>query len=223
MEIKPYIFYSFVTALYFGLIGTLMFIIAGTTELPFMWLTLGLQLFLGLIAIALVDEDLLKERIKPQGADKDKFSVPALSVLYFGQLAFAAYDVGQLHLSDSIPLSIKVVSVLLITVGWIGTIWAMRENRFFSSAIRIQDDRGQKVINTGPYHFIRHPGYIFGSLMIVFQALAIGSWLSLIPGLIIVGILVKRTLLEEKMLFQELPGYKEYATSTKFRWVPGLW
>lgn len=223
MKIKPYIFYSLVTALYFGLIGALMFIIAGTTKLPFMWLTLGLQLFLGLVAIAIVDEDLLKERIKPQGQDKDKFSVPALSVLYFGQLAFAAYDVGQLHMSDAVPLFVKTISVLLITVGWLGTIWAMRENRFFSSAIRIQDDRGQKVIKTGPYHFIRHPGYIFGSLMIVFQGLAIGSWLSVIPGLLIVGILVKRTLLEEKMLFEDLPGYKEYSTRTKFRWVPGLW
>lgn len=200
-----------------------MFLIAGTTELPFMWATLGLQLFLGLIAIAMVDPDLLKERIKPKGKDLDKFSVPALSVLYYGQLAFAAYDVGRLHLSDSVNDGTKILALALITLGWLGTIWAMRENKFFSSAIRIQEDRGQTVISSGPYHFIRHPGYIFGSLLIVFQGLAIGSWLSIIPGLIIVGVLIKRTLLEEKMLFDNLPGYKEYAASTRFRWVPGLW
>lgn len=200
-----------------------MFIVAGTTELPFMWLTLGLQLFLGLIAIALVDEELLKERIKPKGKDLDKFSIPALSVLYFGQLAFAAYDVGRLHISDGVPDAIKIVALILLSVGWVGTIWAMRENRFFSSAVRIQEDRGQKVISSGPYHFIRHPGYIFGSLLIVFQGLAIGSWLSVIPGLIIVAVLVNRTLLEEKMLFANLPGYKEYAQNTRFRWVPGIW
>lgn len=200
-----------------------MFIIAGTTELPFMWITLGLQLFLGLMAIALVDEELLKERIKPKGKDLDKFSVPALSLLYYGQLAFAAYDVGQLHISDTVVDSIKILALILLTLGWGGTIWAMRENRFFSSAIRIQDDRGQKVISTGPYHFVRHPGYIFGSLLIVFQGLAIGSWLSIIPGLIIVGVLINRTLLEEKMLFANLPGYREYAASTRFRWVPGIW
>ncbi len=200
-----------------------MFIVAGTTELPFMWLTLGLQLFLGLMALTLVDEELLKERIKPKGKDLDKFSVPALSVLYFGQLAFAAYDVGRLHISDAVPDAIKIVALILLSVGWIGTIWAMRENKFFSSAVRIQEDRGQKVISSGPYHFIRHPGYIFGSLLILFQGLAIGSWLSVIPGLIIVGVLVNRTLLEEKMLFASLPGYKEYASSTRFRWVPGIW
>lgn len=200
-----------------------MFIIAGTTELPFMWITLGLQLFLGLMAIALIDEELLKERIKPKGKDLDKFSIPALSFLYYGQLAFAAYDVGQLHISDTVGDPIKILALLLLTLGWIGTIWAMRENRFFSSAIRIQNDRGQTVISTGPYHFVRHPGYIFGSLLIVFQGLAIGSWLSIVPGLIIVGVLIKRTLLEEKMLLANLPGYKEYAANTRFRWVPGIW
>lgn len=188
-----------------------------------MWITLGLQLFLGLMAIALVDEEFLKERIKPKGKDLDKFSVPALSLLYYGQLAFAAYDVGQLHISDTVVDSIKILALILLTLGWVGTIWAMRENRFFSSAIRIQDDLGQKVISTGPYHFVRHPGYIFGSLLIVFQGLAIGSWLSIIPGLIIVGVLINRTLLEEKMLFANLPGYREYAASTRFRWVPGIW
>lgn len=188
-----------------------------------MWITLGLQLFLGLMAIALIDEELLKERIKPKGKDLDKFSIPALSFLYYGQLAFAAYDVGQLHISDTVGDPIKILALLLLTLGWIGTIWAMRENRFFSSAIRIQNDRGQTVISTGPYHFVRHPGYIFGSLLIVFQGLAIGSWLSIVPGLIIVGVLIKRTLLEEKMLLANLPGYKEYAANTRFRWVPGIW
>ncbi|QQR59665.1 MAG: isoprenylcysteine carboxylmethyltransferase family protein [Candidatus Melainabacteria bacterium] len=223
MKIKPYFLYSLVTAIFYGIIGTIMFIVAGTTELPFMWITLGLQLFLSLIALALLDEDLLKERARPQGQDKDKFSVPALSGLYFGQLAFAAYDVGQLHMSDDVPDAIKIVALILLSVGWVGSIWAMRENKFFSSAVRIQEDRGQKVISSGPYHFIRHPGYIFGSLLIVFQGLAIGSWLSVLPGLIIVGVLVNRTLLEEKMLFESLPGYKEYAQSTRFRWVPGIW
>lgn len=223
MNIKSYFLYSLVTAVFFGVMGVIMFLISGTTELPFMWLTLGLQLFLALMAIALVDPELLKERMKPKGKDLDKFSIPALSVLYYGQLAFAANDAGRLHLSDAVPDAVKIAALVLLSIGWLGTIWAMRENKFFSSAIRIQEDRGQTVITTGPYHFIRHPGYIFGSLLIVFQGLAIGSWLSVIPGLIIVGVLIKRTLLEEKMLLENLPGYKEYAASTPYRWVPGLW
>ena len=104
-----------------------------------------------------------------------------------------------------------------------GFIKLMHVNRFFSSVVRIQVDRGQVVINSGPYQFVRHPGYVGGILLYLALPLVLGSLTGLIPAACSIMILVVRTYLEDITLQKELPGYQEYAMTVKYRLLPGVW
>ena len=100
----------------------------------------------------------------------------------------------------------------------------MRVNRFFSSVIRIQTDRGQHVVTTGPYAFVRHPGYIAGILIITASGPALGSWLA--GALIVIFILpflLYRAVTEDRILQVQLAGYSDYAAWVRWRLVPGIW
>lgn len=98
--------------------------------------------------------------------------------------------------------------------------WAMLTNRHFETTVRIQD---HKVITAGPYRIVRHPGYTGVILWMISPPLMIGSTLAMIPALIASALLVLRTLLEDRTLHNELPGYLEYAEKVKHRLIPGLW
>jgi protein-S-isoprenylcysteine O-methyltransferase Ste14 len=111
----------------------------------------------------------------------------------------------------------------LLLVGFAGLAWAMAMNRFFEPCVRIQTDRGHRVIETGPYRIIRHPGYIFGFAFFLGIPLALCSWWGLIPAMIMSALLVVRTVLEDRTLQNELPGYREYAERVRYRLVPGVW
>jgi protein-S-isoprenylcysteine O-methyltransferase Ste14 len=101
--------------------------------------------------------------------------------------------------------------------------WAMIVNAFFSTAARIQDDRGQTVCQSGPYRFLRHPGYTGILLQSIGTPILLGSLWALIPGIATIGFMVARTVLEDRMLREELAGYAEYAGRVRFRLVPDVW
>lgn len=101
--------------------------------------------------------------------------------------------------------------------------WAMLSNAHFEGSSRIQQDRAHQVITTGPYRFVRHPGYVAMIFASVADALIIGSSCALIPGAMAVVVTLVRTYLEDKMLHSELEGYAEYAQQTKYRLIPGVW
>ncbi len=103
------------------------------------------------------------------------------------------------------------------------TTWAMLTNRFFSSAVRLQPDRGQHVVTAGPYRLVRHPGYSGGLLLLLSIGIALGSWIAVVPILLIVPFMVRRTLIEERMLAGALPGYANYMQRVRSRIVPGVW
>jgi protein-S-isoprenylcysteine O-methyltransferase Ste14 len=99
----------------------------------------------------------------------------------------------------------------------------MSVNRFFSSVVRIQDDRGHHVIDVGPYARVRHPGYV-GMLMLgMALPLAFGSWWAFVPGLPLVAFALRRVWIEDAFLLAHLPGYREYAGRVRYRLVPGAW
>ncbi len=87
----------------------------------------------------------------------------------------------------------------------------------------MQEDRGQTLVSEGPYKWVRHPGYSFASIAFITESLALGSWLSLIPALLITAYLGYRTVLEESMLVAELEGYVDYAVQVRYKWIPGVW
>ena len=132
-------------------------------------------------------------------------------------------DVGHWHVASSVPFAVQLLAFVLMTTAWSCVLWSMVANMYFSSAIRLQEDRGQKVVAGGPYAWMRHPGYAFSSIGFLTEGIALGSWLTIIPTIFIVSHLVYRTILEERMLQPGLPGYAEYAAKVPFKWIPGVW
>jgi protein-S-isoprenylcysteine O-methyltransferase Ste14 len=97
-------------------------------------------------------------------------------------------------------------------------------NRFFSSVVRIQTDRGQHVIDTGPYAVIRHPGYLAGIVIMITSGIALGSWLTeVLIAACSLPFLMYRAITEDRVLQAELPGYRDYAARVRWRLVPGVW
>jgi len=101
--------------------------------------------------------------------------------------------------------------------------WVTAANSYLSSYARIQQDRGQQVVTTGPYQYVRHPMYAAVIPFIICVALILGSWWALIPGGVIGVLFIIRTALEDRMLQDELPGYKEYAQRVRYRLLPRVW
>jgi len=121
----------------------------------------------------------------------------------------------------SLPL--KLAALLLILAGYIFSSYALITNRFFSGVVRIQSERGHHVVSTGPYRWVRHPGYA-GSLL-VFLALPVwldSPWSFLMVAVFLAAIIL-RTNLEDQTLQAELPGYAEYAQKVRYRLLPGVW
>jgi protein-S-isoprenylcysteine O-methyltransferase Ste14 len=125
--------------------------------------------------------------------------------------------------SPEFPLWLIVIGFILISLGYAFAAWALAENRFFSSVVRIQTDRGHVVCDSGPYRFVRHPGYAGSFLSLFGIVLALGSLWTLIPAAVASIITVIRTALEDQTLQEELPGYRDYARRVRFRLVPGIY
>ena len=138
-------------------------------------------------------------------------------------LFVAGADVGWLHVSDSVPGPLRVTGFVVLTACFVLVVWATRSNPFFSSVIRIQVERGHRVVSSGPYRFVRHPGYAAVIGIALASGLALGSWASLLPSGLVIPLLRGRIRKEEAVLRGELPGYEDYARSVPHRLLPGVW
>jgi protein-S-isoprenylcysteine O-methyltransferase Ste14 len=122
-----------------------------------------------------------------------------------------------------VPLRGQVAALVGFALSFAFSIWAMVVNNYYSRVVRIQGDRGQYVVTDGPYRYVRHPSYIGSILSWACAALTLGSWLALAPVALIAVTFTVRTALEDRMLQQELAGYKEYAERVRYRLLPGVW
>lgn len=152
----------------------------------------------------------------------DKVCLSFFGLSYFGILMVAALDNGRGW--SAAPLWLVPVGAGLCVVDVVLVTWAMAVNRFFEKTVRIQTDRGHKVVDTGPYRFIRHPGYVATILGFIFAPpLMLRSWWAFVPAAAAVLSIVVRTALEDRTLRRELDGYAEYAGRVRYRLVPGIW
>jgi protein-S-isoprenylcysteine O-methyltransferase Ste14 len=170
-----------------------------------------------------VDPELARERAHPAGTDIDPQTRTASGFLFLVTIIFAALDVGRLHQSDGVPPSWHLPAILVFSASLILQAAAMIVNPFFSPALRIQAERGHSLITRGPYRIIRHPGYFAMLVAVPASALAVGSWLALIPAFTFSAVIVRRTTLEDRYLRQVLPGYLGYADSVRYRLLPSIW
>src|SRR5262249_37889472 len=134
----------------------------------------------------------------------------------------AALDAVRFRWSD-VPVWLIAVGYVLAAAGYLGSVWVYGVNKFAEPTVRIQSDRGQTVISTGPYALVRHPLYAFSLLLFPGFPLALGSCWALIPAGFAAVLLVIRTALEDRTLQAELEGYKEYAGRVRYRLIPGVW
>ena len=153
----------------------------------------------------------------------DKVLAPLMALSVGFPLVIVAGLDHRFGWSPVFPLWLIVLGIFLIALGYAFAAWALIENRFFSSVVRIQTDRGHVVCDRGPYRILRHPGYAGNILALPGIVLALSSLWTLIPAaaaLVIAGI---RTALEDRTLQEELPGYKEYARRVRYRLFPGIY
>jgi len=207
----------------------LLFVSAGRVDLPIFWLYVAFRFLLVLafgLANWLRDPDLLTERTEAKKRKEGNDS-PAWRMINRGLpfliLIVAGLDIGRFHWSDTVPFALRISGFLGTVLGTVIVSWAMRTNTFFSSVVRIQRDRGQSVISSGPYRFIRHPGYLGMLLRFIFSSLILGSWAAVAVAFLFLPVYVIRVRKEEPVLLAQLEGYGEYASRVRYRIVPVFW
>ena len=206
-----------------AVIGALLFGCGGRWDLPMFWAYLGVWAAGGLVGAFVADPTLARERLRPGPGGKDYRTLFVVSPLWVGQHVVAGLDVGRYHWSDGVPLAVQVVGLLAVAAALAVTVWAVAVNRFFSSVIRIQTDRGHHLITSGPYRYVRHPAYACAPFLMIGAGLALGSWLAALIGLLMVFPILLRTAREDRTLRDRLEGYAAYAEKVRYRVLPGVW
>jgi len=213
----------------FVVFGLALFLAAGTVVWPSGWVFLAL--FFG-FTIALTrwllrhNPGLLTERMtgigKPNQPAWDRLFFAGMEVFFLAWLVLMPLDAVRFHWSQ-MPGWLQVVGAVLLLCSFYLFFLTFRENPYLSPAVRVQTERGQTVISTGPYRYVRHPMYGTTIVFIVGTTLLLGSWYGLLLGPILVVGIAFRAVQEERVLRAELPGYDTYMARVKYRLIPYVW
>ncbi len=216
-------------AVFLVAVPALLFLLAGTVRWPLAWLYVALMTA-GSVAsravIAVRSPDTLVERARFASVERvqpgDRALVAAVVLGPVVVLATAGLD-HRFAWSPPGLLAVQLASAVVIAAALAFAAWAMAVNRWFSAVARIQDDRGQRVVATGPYALVRHPAYAASFLATIATPILLDSAWALIPALAVAAAIVLRTAREDRMLRGGLAGYGAYADRTPARLVPGIW
>lgn len=195
---------------------------AGRVDLPGFWLYV-LLLWLNAALVYLFLEktrpDLVAERMSPP-SDSDTVSRRLSVLLFLSHFALAGLD-ARLGLSQ-VHLGLQGAGFVALLLGLLLVDWTLLSNPFASSAVRIQADRGQRVVRGGPYRLVRHPMYTGVLLVVAGSGLSLGSLWAALVLMPVAVVFLRRTLLEDRLLQDGLEGYRAYASEVRWRLVPGL-
>jgi len=217
------------TIVWFGFTAVIIFGAAGTTDYVGGWLYLGEMIAISVVFgvyFARIDPGLLRERLKPPiQKDQplaDKLILIPLLLLLFGGMGFMAADAERWRWSTT-PPSVQWAGCALLLAAILFMSWTMRTNSFAAPVVKIQKERGQTVITTGPYAIVRHPLYFGALFYVAATSLVLGSWwgLTTVP-LVAFGFAI-RIRVEEKALHEGLQGYADYARRVRWRLIPFVW
>lgn len=220
---------SYLIKLFVGtfLFFAILFISAGRIDYwqGLIYVIIGLIMFVFQYTVLRIDSDLLVERSKPgEGTKKWDKTILGLSFLVtISMYIVAGLDSGRYHWSPQFHWSLCLLGIILTASGQLLFLIAQKQNKFFSSTVRIQTDREHTVCETGLYKIVRHPAYLGSIIQSLGFPLLFGSLWSIIPICLSVIILITRTSLEDKTLKNELKGYLEYATKTRYKIIPYVW
>jgi protein-S-isoprenylcysteine O-methyltransferase Ste14 len=217
------------TILWFGFTAVIIFGAAGSADYVGGWLYLGEMIAISVVLgvyFARIDPGLLRERLKPPiQKDQplaDKLILIPLLLLLFGGMGFMAADAERWRWSTT-PPSVQWAGCALLLAAILFMSWTMRTNSFAAPVVKIQKERGQTVITTGPYAIVRHPLYFGALFYVAATSLVLGSWwgLTTVP-LVAFGFAI-RIRVEEKALHEGLQGYADYARRVRWRLIPFVW
>jgi protein-S-isoprenylcysteine O-methyltransferase Ste14 len=211
----------------FALIAVILFLAAGSLNWIWAWVYLGISIIMVLINGTITlrkSPETIAERGEAKITEKwDK----VVSGLYFLAMYVALPLVAGLDIrfgwTRGLSLAWHVAGCVLYAGGLELASWAMMANAFFSTAVRIQSDRGHTVCDRGPYRFVRHPGYAGFILQAIGVPFLLGSLWALIPGIISAVLMIIRTSFEDRLLRAGLPGYLDYTQKVHYRLFPGIW
>ncbi|HST74352.1 MAG TPA: isoprenylcysteine carboxylmethyltransferase family protein [Acetobacteraceae bacterium] len=211
------------------LLALMLFLAAGTPAWPQGWIFLVLFVACSQATglwLLKTDPALLAERMKsPFSADqrpRDRAIIVVIMVFLCAWLVFMPLDARRFGWSHT-PLWAQVIGAVLIVGAFWGWVGVLRANSFASVKVRVQQERGQTVISTGPYAIVRHPMYGYVLPLLVGTPLLLGSLWGLLGIVVVMPLLAARALGEEEVLMDGLPGYRDYAAKVRFRLVPGIW
>ena len=203
-----------------------LFLPAGTVAWPAAWVFLGL-LFVCSLPITWwllkYDPELIEERMRfrPQLSwDKVFIAIALVFVLFW--LILMPLDAVRFHWSR-MPVELKTLGALVLLISLYISFLTMRENPYSSAVVRVQKERAQTVISTGPYRYVRHPMYTGACLFFLGTALLLGSWYGVLCTPAFIGLFAVRAVLEERLLREELEGYGAYVDRVKYRFFPHVW
>jgi protein-S-isoprenylcysteine O-methyltransferase Ste14 len=206
-----------------------LFLTSGRLDWVMGWVFFGVFLtFQALTALVLVPKnpDLLAERSTLQPGSKTWDVVLAsfaVSWLPVAKWVVAGLD-RRRGWSPGLPLVLQFAALVVMLLGYHGlNVWAMASNAFFAATVRIQEERGHAVVSSGPYRYVRHPGYLGAIAFQLASPILLGSLWAAIPAGLSALLLILRTALEDRTLINELDGYREYAGQVRYRLLPGVW
>lgn len=195
------------------------------------WVIVGLWFVYGVILTHYLlhnDPALLVERLKLVPIHKDQKSWDKILMGLFFIAGISLYlvpgfDVVRYGWSESLPIWMKIIAIVIhLPCFWLLG-WIMRENTFLAQVVKIDKQRGHQVITTGPYALVRHPMYTVVIILLFAVPVALGSRYALLLALFLTVLLIVRTYLEDRTLHDELEGYDQYAKQTRYRLMPGIW
>lgn len=201
------------------------FAAAGSLDWPMVWAYALVLVGLSVVAFAILDPGLIAERSQlPEQIERaDLLLTIAFVSLLFPATLLVAGLARRYGGSAPFPVALEALGIAAFAGGYGFGLWAMRVNAFFSGFARLQEHRSQRVIDSGPYAFVRHPGYAGAIVAHLGLPLALDSGWAYVPTLLGLALLLLRTAREDRMLARGLAGYADDASRVRFRLVPGVW
>jgi protein-S-isoprenylcysteine O-methyltransferase Ste14 len=167
-------------------------------------------------------EERMTGRAKPNQQAWDRPLIALAGGCFLSWFVLVSLDAQRFRWSQ-MPVWLQLAGAAILMCSFYVFFLTFRENSYLSPAIRVQEERGQTVVSTGPYHYVRHPMYAGFILFVTGTTLLLGSWYGFILGMVLVGIMAVRAVLEERTLRKELQGYDVYMTQVRYRLIPGVW
>jgi protein-S-isoprenylcysteine O-methyltransferase Ste14 len=196
---------------------------AGTFDYWQAWVYCGIlfiPMFLATVYFARRDPELIERRMRTKEKEKEQKSIiRMLNTLTL--IGFVLPGLDRRFGWSNVPSWVSLVSLGVVLVGYLFIYWVMKTNRFASRTVEV--DKGQTVVTTGPYQWVRHPMYVGGLLFLYFTPFAVGSYWAFLAFVPILPLIILRILNEEKVLRERLPGYADYCLKTRSRLIPGVW